>query len=179
MPSCTKCNNEASRFDEGFRNIIGMRASEESPNSLTLWETTFRSLKRRRQELEALWESLREVAIFSESGLYLDIATEGAFDVEAHDRTVERITRGLYFHHFGQPLPFDIPMEAYPIRDGADWQKGIAPLLMRMRVGDVGGPSIFEYAFARDEDEPTGSLWIYRFCARHAAAAETGVLVAR
>jgi hypothetical protein len=179
VPSCVKCNNEASRFDEGFRNIIGMRAPEESPNSLTLWETTFRSLKRRRQEHEALWESLREVPIFTESGICLGTATEGAFDVEAHDRTIERITRGLYFHHFGRSLAFEDPVEAYPIRDGTDWQKGIAPLLMRMRVGNIGGPWIFEYAFARDEDEPKGSLWIYRFHARHVAAAETGVLTAR
>jgi hypothetical protein len=154
-----------------------MRASEESPNSLTLWQKTFRSLKRRKQELQALWQSLEEVPIFTEGGLYLGLATQGAFDAEGHDRTVERITRGLYFHHFGQSLPFDSPVEVYPIRDGTDWQKGIAPLLMRMRVENVGGPLTFEYAFARDEDEPTGSLWIYRFYARHVAAAETGVLV--
>ena len=134
VPACEDCNNQASRFDEGFRNIIGMRSSEESPNSLTLWKKTFRSLKRRRQELEALWESLREVPIFTGGGLYLGTATEGAFDAEAHDRVIERITRGLYFHHSGQPLPLESPIEVYPIRDGSDWQKDVAPLLTQMRV---------------------------------------------
>jgi hypothetical protein len=177
VPACEDCNNRASQSDEGFRNIVGMRAPEESPNSLTVWEKTFRSLKRNRSELEALWESLRQVPVFTSDGSYLGIATEAAFDADAHDRTIERITRGLYFHHFGEPLPFDSPVEAYPIRDGADWQKAVAPLLLRMRIGNIGGPATFEYAFARDEDDPNSSLWIYRFYARHFAAAETGVLV--
>jgi len=176
VPACEDCNNQASRFDEGFRNIIGMRSSEESPNSLTLWKKTFRSLKRRRQELEALWESLREVPIFTGGGLYLGTATEGAFDAEAHDRVIERITRGLYFHHSGQPLPLESPIEVYPIRDGSDWQKDVAPLLTQMRVRTIGGPAIFEYAFAHTDGEPKSSLWIYRFHARHVAVAETGSL---
>jgi len=80
VPACEDCNNRASQSDEGFRNIMGMRASEKSPNSLALWQKTFRSLRRRRHELQALWESLQEVPIFTESGLYLGAATEGAFD---------------------------------------------------------------------------------------------------
>lgn len=176
VPACEDCNNRASQSDEGFRNIMGMRASEKSPNSLALWQKTFRSLRRRRHELQALWESLQEVPIFTESGLYLGAATEGAFDAEAHDRTIERITRGFYFYHFGQSLPVDSPVEAYPIRDGAHWQKAVAPLLMRMQIGNIGGPAIFEYALAREEDEPDSSLWVYRFYARHVAVAETGLL---
>jgi hypothetical protein len=179
VPACEECNNHASQFDEGFRNIIGMRAAEQSPNSLTLLEKTFRSLKRRRHELEVLSESLREVPIVTKSGLYIGTATEAAFDAEAHDRTIERITRGLYFHHFGQPLPIEAPVEVTLIRDGADWQNGVEPFLVRMQVASIGGPATFEYAFARAEEEPQSSLWIYRFCARHVAAASTGNLVPR
>jgi hypothetical protein len=121
---------------------------------------------------------LREVPIFTEGGLYLGVVTEGAFDAEAHDRTIERITRGLYFHHFGGCLSFDSPVEVTPIRDGANWQIEVAPFLMRMRIADVGGPAVFEYAFARPAEEPETSLWIYRFAARHVAAATTGSLAA-
>jgi hypothetical protein len=179
VPSCEACNNDASRFDERFRNIIGMRAGEGSPNTPALWGKTWRSLKRNRRDLEAVWKSMKNVPIVSEGGLYVGSATEFAFDAKTHDRVIERITRGLYFHHFGEPLPFELPVEVIPICDGSDWLTAIKPFLRSMKVGDIGGHAAFEYAYARAEDERDGSLWIYRFYERHVAAATTGSLAVR
>jgi hypothetical protein len=179
VPSCEACNNDASRFDERFRNIIGMRAGEGSPNTPALWEKTWRSLKRNRRELVTVWRSMRDVPMLTEGGLYVGDATEAAFDAEPHDRTIERITRGLYFHHFGEALPYVSRIEGIPIRDGTEWRRSIEPFLMHMQVGNIGGHTVFEYAFIRAADEQDGSLWIYRFYERHVAAAATGSLAVR
>lgn len=176
VPSCETCNNEASRFDEGFRNIIGMRASEGSPNSSVLLQKTLRSLKRKPRDRQAIWESLREVPIFTKGCLYIGHSTEAAFDAEAHDRTVERITRALYFHHFKKSLPGGSNIEVMFISDGANWQQSIAPFLAHMKMRNIGGPKVFEYAFAHATDEPDGSLWIYRFYERHLVATVRGSL---
>jgi hypothetical protein len=176
VPSCERCNNAASRFDERFRNIIGMRASETAPNSVALWEKTWRSLHRNRQDLKTVLRSMRDVSVTSESGLYRGQMTEAAFEAEPHDRTIHRITRGLYFHHLGNSLPYDAPIEVFPIRDGADLRRILEPFLMHMQAANIGGHAVFEYVFTCTADEQPSSLWVYRFYEWHMAAAFTGTL---
>jgi hypothetical protein len=176
VPSCERCNNAASQFDERFRNTIAMRASEAAGNAAALWGKAWRSLRRNRWDLETLARSLRDVAVTTESGLYTGRVTEAAFEAEPHDRTIQRITRGLYFHHLGKSLPYDAPIEVFPIRDGTDLRRILEPFLMHMQAANIGGHAVFEYVFTCAADEQRSSLWVYRFYEWHMAAAFTGTL---
>lgn len=176
VPSCSTCNNSASRLDEGFRNIIGIRAAIGSPGSFALLKKSIRSLQRNRPKLEELRATMQDVPVFTASGIYVGEATEAQFEAEPHDRTIERITRGLYFHHFCEPLPPGSLIEVMFIRDGAGWRSAVAPFLPRMQIRNISGASVFEYAFARAADKTDGSLWLCRFYARHVASAVTGTL---
>ena len=177
VPSCQSCNNGASAWDEGFRNIISMRPGGDTPDAVTLWkQKALPSLRRNRPEMERLRKTMRDVPVAAQDGRILGHVTLVNFDATAHDRTIERITRGLYFHHYGERLPPDCPFEVYFIRDGVDWVSSLADFLAHTRTWDIGGPDVFEYRFGRAAGKPEGSIWFYRFYQGHVAAAVTGHL---
>ena len=181
-PICIYCGKSASTRDHVPPQAIFVELRRPdlitvpSCETCNILQKTLRSLKRKPRDRQAIWESLREVPIFSKGGLYIGHSTEAAFDAEAHDRTVERITRALYFHHFKKSLPGGSNIEVMFISDGANWQQSIAPFLAHMKMRNIGVPKVFEYAFAHATDEPDGSLWIYRFYERHLVATVRGSL---
>jgi hypothetical protein len=105
IPSCEACNNGANVRDEKFRNMIGLRANTGFGEASEFFDRkALPGLKKNKREIRALVRSMHAVPVVTQSGLYLGQVTAAAFDADAHDRTIERITRGLYFHHYGRSL---------------------------------------------------------------------------
>jgi hypothetical protein len=176
VPSCGPCNHGAKVRDEKFRNTIGMRANTSFPEASEFFRNrTLPGLNKNKREKNALLRSMRKVPIFTDSGLYLGQATAGAFDSEAHDRTIERITRGLYFHHYRLPISPHVSMQVTFIRDGSEWPQRLAEAFQKMHFCSVGGENVFEYAHGRVAGMPSVSMWFYRFYAGHVAFAITGL----
>lgn len=99
-----------------------------------------------------------------------------AFAQAPHDRVIERITRGLYFHHFGERV--DLPVENFCVNErDPRWGGVLRNTLSFMQVRSIGGSNVFEYGFARAPDVPQSSLWLFRFYAGHTVLAATGRIV--
>jgi len=176
VPACEACNNKASQHDEKFRNIIGLRADPSVPEALRLWLTkALPGLQRNRREMSSLQSTMHEVDLFNEDGTFIGRRTAAAFSKEAHDRTVERITRGLYFHHYGVPLLPSTSVDVFFIGDGKSWVNVFAEALPKMQVRNIGGKTVFWYAHGLVGDVPQASLWFYVFYTTHVAAAVTRV----
>jgi hypothetical protein len=82
---------------------------------------------------------------------------------------VERIARGLYYHHYGEILGARAKCEVgflYALSDGyletsRGWPEG--------HIGD----GAFSYRYGRAEDHPLNSVWVFEFYQGHWASVET------
>jgi hypothetical protein len=92
--------------------------------------------------------------------------------VGSHDAVIGKITRGLYYHHFGTALsPTTRINVTYLVRFFSEIRElAMSPVFARSQIG---GDDRFCYAFNRVPEEPELSIWIYQFYSRHWAVAVT------
>ena len=170
--SCQPCNNGESKNDEYFRAILVMHEDAGStPTGANCWQTVCRSLHRpeARRFTRSLANSLFELDDVTPGGLYLGTGTAIKIDPSRINRVIERTVRGLFFKHFGRPMPFDdvvrsfsdYTFKSYP----ESTQKQLGALVnqitsqKRHRIGD----DIFEYSFMNVHDHDTTTAWAMRF----------------
>jgi hypothetical protein len=55
---------------------------------------------------------MHEVDLATPGGLYIGRGGAIRWDAQEHDQMIQRITRGLYFHHHGEPLPPGVSVDA-------------------------------------------------------------------
>ena len=89
---------------------------------------------------------------------------------ENHDKVIEKITRGLHYHHFREILEPTVSVEIIFL-NGLNAE--LEQTILSMRRCNVGGAGRFAYAYGRLAEERQVSLWIYQFYMRHWAAAIT------
>ena len=111
VPACYQCNNSFSRDEEYFLVAVLAEATEQSSTAnrvLDQLAADHRSGKRRRTGLAvALLEQVRPVDVYSPGGVFFGSGQGRALDTPRVNRVLERIVRGLFFHHFRRPLPRD------------------------------------------------------------------------
>lgn len=176
VDACGKCNQGASGDDDKFRTFISLSVGAGSPKTLALWQKgAFPSVIHNKRELFRIARSMERAPVHSKGGIYLGTATQATFEAGPHDRTIEKITRGLYCHEFSERLPKECPVEVVMVNSrDPTWGPSIRPTLQLMQIRSVGGSDVFEYAFARAPEQPQSSLWLFRFYAGHVAVASTG-----
>jgi hypothetical protein len=106
-----------------------------------------------------------------ETGRYEETRTF-KWPVDAHDPIIMKITRGLYYHHFGAPLSPSATIDVYYLNSLSGELKDIA-MSDKLGRANFGGDARFCYAYGRTEEAPENSLWIYQFYMHHWAAAMT------
>ena len=153
--------------------FVSLRVGLASPMTRRLWQQAFRTVTHDRRELRRILRTMEQVPAYSPGGLYLGRVTVAAFEQGPHDRVIERIARGLYFHHFGERVSG--PVEVFCVNERhPGWGGVLRQTLSFMTKGTIGGSAVFEYAFARAPDAPQSSLWLFRFYAGHTVLAATG-----
>ena len=165
VPSCERHNSGASLDDELFRNFVVLREELAGhPQASRTAAIAMRGLHRperpglRRQ----LLSTLREVDLESPAGLYLGTASEFAHSGSSILSVSKRITRGLYYHHFGQRVPAGhsvvcVPQRNLPAGDREIWlelSESIDPTVHS--VGD----GAFKYRFEISSEDPEISVWV-------------------
>ena len=159
VPACAQCNNGAHIDDERFRVYLAMTTTYYSNDATNLWRGgALRSLTnnaRLQREISENSEIVRVVCADGSSQERRIIR----WPVSRHEPVVERIARGLYFHHTRAILgrgaacaidrPSYLPAELLDLT--GDWPTP--------HVGD----SIFRYRYHVDENDPRRSLWIFQF----------------
>lgn len=91
------------------------------------------------------------------------------WDSDVHDKTIERLIRGLYFHHYQEVL-------GQRVRVKAQWFRGLTQALLDA-TSDCEQRSVgngqFVYRFGRAVDGPLHSIWLFEFHERHWAGGQT------
>jgi hypothetical protein len=102
VPACAECNNGSSKDDELFKAYLGLRVGDKAPAGFQ------RNVRRTFDKNRRLWRDvvtkLEPVTLLSATGLVVGKADRLLWDGKEHDRVIERIIRGLYFHHYKQVL---------------------------------------------------------------------------
>lgn len=169
VPACAVCNNGASQVDEQFRVYLAATVGDKSESAKKLWkDRSLATLRKNRKLVTALSSTMRDVEVRTPSGTVIGKRTAYLWPAPVFESVVERIARGLYFHHFGEVLGSRVACEvgflnSLPetvVKDTADWPYS--------HVGDA-----FAYRFGRAEEQPLNSLWVLEFYQGHWASVET------
>lgn len=109
-------------------------------------------------------ESICEIPLETDSGIYLGHAPVLKFDQDRVNRVSQRIVRGLFFHEKGYPLP-----AGYEV-SGLLKQFGMEPLLETLRQHGVSFPApriiqsgVFAYTFRATSEDPNTTMWLALF----------------
>lgn len=107
VPCCSACHANTSDDDTHFRNVLLSAAElENEPRAAKARERVLRSLARpqQRRYSVAFVESMQDVDVFSDGGIWLN-SLPGIPLTPRIGKVVERITRGLFWREFRQPVP--------------------------------------------------------------------------
>lgn len=171
VPNCTKCNGSAAKDDEYFRSVMAVRHDTYGRSDTEgAVERTMRAVVRAEAGglRKLLFGSLVEVPLVTPAGLFL--GTSGTFDVDMHRirNVVERIARGLFFHHTRQPVPQNAGVMVYAIESVKNWSGAeYAPLLHAIRWAHESEEhttprNVLKYQY-RETEEGRGSVWLFTF----------------
>ena len=127
VPSCKLCNGGASKDDEYFKTMMVLKDRAGShPEAVAIRDSAFRGLAKPKKTrfTRRILGSMRQVTLRTPAGLYVGKAPGIDVDLTRLDRVVERITRGLYWHHHGNVrLPDDHKVVVW----SEDGLRGITP----------------------------------------------------
>jgi hypothetical protein len=122
VPCCEQCRNHQSLDDEYFVRMVSMKSgTADNPSANAARDSALRSLTKpaKRRFSSALLSSTKDLAVHSAAGIYLGQKMSYDVDLGRLCNVIQRTTRGIYFHEFGQRLPDDHRCKAYAL-DGFD-----------------------------------------------------------
>jgi hypothetical protein len=165
VPACSRCNNESSMDDEQFRNDLSLHIGMDTDKKRELLNRTARAIKRNKKLQREIEKNRVLVELFSEGGVFLGRQMGVRWNSQAHDRVVERIVRGLYFHHHRCVLGKQVEVKV----GWCDHRLSLPPGFKKYCIGD----GDFTYWYALLEGYPLHSLWFFLFYNKHWASGKT------
>jgi hypothetical protein len=170
VPSCFKCNNIGSKYDEEFRVFLSLQIGMENLTSQNLWKKgALRSLHHNRRLRRHILDRSWEVDLKTPAGIYLGKQRAVPMPARPHNAVLDRTVRGLYFYHFGEILG---PRVACHVKPLTGIPQEISPTLEKMSLGCVGGRA-FCYRYGRAVESPLDSLWLLLFYEQYPVLVET------
>lgn len=173
VPSCETHNNSASQDDEYFRATLSFRHDTYSlPDAEAAAGRALERMQRKESEgfLRAFLASVKEEEIITPAGLYLGTAGSYTVDMPRLISVVERVTRGLFFHHTKSRLSEHSIVKVYPVEsfrnnvDLSSFQR-LAEMIMwaSSAPSHVTAGKVLSYKFRQTEQDPTASVWMMMF----------------
>lgn len=169
VPSCGPCNHGASDSDELFRTYLSLHIGLDTPSTSQLWAEALRGVRHNRCLHRRLLSEMERVWLTTSSGVIHGQAVRGRWDSDAHDRTIERMVRGLYFHHYQEVLGSRVTIKIH-------WLRTLDPKLVEATAEYEQrsvGEGQFVYRFGRATDRPLHSIWLFEFHKCHWAGGQT------
>lgn len=159
IPACDQCNNKRSGLDEIFKVFIGLIAGHGPEGERLFRAQTSKTLEHNRKLSRQIASTMREADVKTPGGLLFGTASVVLLDSNAYDTIIDRIIRGLHFHHTGHILDDRANIKVY-------WHRQLTKKMYEMAngwfTGAVGGGQ-FVYKYAVFDEEPFGSVWILQF----------------
>ena len=172
VPACEPCNVGASAAEEGFKLFLSAKNGPPTPAAVAFWQQgglrTLNNNQRLRREFLSgtpFWIRSPTTGRFEETRTF-------KWPVESHDPVIEKITRGLYYHHFNGSLSPTTSVSVYYLDRLTDELRDIA-MGENVARSNLGGDDRFCYAYGRTAESPESTLWMYQFYMHHWAAAIT------
>lgn len=151
VPACLSCNTSYSRDEEYFRNNVV--AVSNFTNAGEVWEMVRRSYLRR----PAIHSDLLGRTFPIRVGI--SALTAIRFEKTRTNRVLEKIAKGLVYHHYGRRLPEGTACEVYLTERAPQSVLAILPRLpCRGRFG-----STFSYIGGMAGDKPNTGMWLLIF----------------
>lgn len=173
IPCCRNCNEDASKDDEYFKNSLALRIdSFNHPDVQKILPSVIRSYKKEHKVgyRKSFYQTLRQVELRSESGLYL--GTTGAYNVEFDrlDNVVKRIITGLFYKEKGFRLHdshrasafSDWVVDNLPEPDRTQILSNLVVPLSKKTYITI-GENTFTYRSQFFDEDPFLSIWLLNF----------------
>lgn len=169
VPACHECNQGASKDDENFRAFVSMHGYGNSHKAEKLfWDRTVPRLRRNPKFRTDILSKIEPVNMIS-GKIFIGRAFRGKWDSEVHHRVIERIMRGLYFHHFREILG-----DCFKVN--TQWLKWESlkefDFIKQMKLCVIDQEQ-FTYLYVRTKSYPLVSIWIFEFFKSHWASGYT------
>src|SRR5262249_15870148 len=107
VPACETCNASISPMEDQFRPFFSAKIGHETPEAIKLWEEGGRRTVRQNARLKR--ELLSGMNLLAPSPYGYGFTYK--WPRENHDKVIEKITRGLYYHHFREILEPTVSFE--------------------------------------------------------------------
>ncbi|MFI5353272.1 MAG: hypothetical protein ACHQZS_09955 [Candidatus Binatales bacterium] len=173
VPSCSSCNTGASLDDEYFKTVMVLKDKAGGhAEAEGVRPSVFRGLQMPSKLgfAQAVFRTIRQVPVRTPSGLHL--GRQPAFEVELGRlcRVVDRITRGLFWHHQQVRVPGGFEVAVYA-EDGVHGlgAREIERIPAEVVIPALNNPphsvgrGVMRYWYALASDRPYASAWIYEF----------------
>jgi hypothetical protein len=172
VPACAACNNEASNLDEAFKLYLGLHVGPfEDPATDKFFAQAQRTFQHNRRLQRELLGQAAPIPFIDEEGESTGEGLAVRWNSDAHDKKIERVVRGLHFHHFGKSLSPDTVVAPKWFREP---HRNFLPEGLELASRTIGEKQ-FSYSFARVEEQPQVSIWTFEFYERHWSGALTSM----
>lgn len=161
VPACRTCNQSYQKDDEYFAMATTVEAYIDHPVAFQVWEQNLRPMILKGQGLRRmLGDSILDGNITTLAGVHLPDRKGMRFKKSRIVRVVERIIRGLLWHHYGTKPSERSVFEVYR---NPNFNDQIADLINSMTQLSSIGDDIFRYRHALIDGDPDGSVWCLQF----------------
>lgn len=170
VPSCKACNNPESKDDDYFRQVmVTIETIEGVKAPAPILEAIQRSVQHaeregRRTALHALARASRKIWVLAEGAMHAQmhaqLRTAVDIDWSRVQRTILRISRGIYWHHKGYRVPDDFEIAIYGEGERAHFTQDQQNVWYELAQDTLRGtkrivhPEAFMYAFNTVEADP-------------------------
>lgn len=164
VPACFDCNNKASGLDEELMIYISLQLGHEHERTKKLWKSkALKSILRNQRFQRELLGNMKKVWVTTEAGIMVEKRTAFLAKKAVYDGVFGRIVKGLYYHHYKAILGSDISIDLSPLRY---LTKETYEITKDLPQNAIGG-NAFVYKYARTEENPKETLWIFQFYEQH------------
>ena len=180
--SCEKCNHDTKLDDEYFRFWVASGACSPKTQLGKLWEdkvvgSSFRRspalFQKIQNDHDLLIQHHSKVPLITyDNKIFPDELIERCYMVDAEriNRVACKIVKGLYFHHYSEPLPANLE---FTVSDEPIHTDILNKIIIDCK-GEVGGKDReFIYWFKFDENEFYFSKWVLIFYHKNYLRIET------
>ena len=147
-----------------------MVVGDKNANAKKLWkERSMATLRKNKKLVETISKGMHEVDIFNDAGVHLGKKIAFLWPKDVFECVVERIARGLYYHHYGEILGARVQCKAGFMYALSDNIMASTQDLPQSHIGE----GAFTYRYGRAEESPLHSVWVFEFYQGHWASVET------
>ncbi|MFT3749074.1 MAG: hypothetical protein QM768_12185 [Agriterribacter sp.] len=163
VPSCFECNNKASNNDEKFKAYLGMHIARHGGQAERLFkEGVLPTAKYNTRLRNNILETMYPVLTATKSGIITGKGIAVPWDNVAHDFTMQKVIRGLFYHHYKRVIAENARIKIY-------WVKSAPAGFENMLYSNAIADGQFQYMYNKVEESDFDSIWLFNFYNAHFA----------